>query len=322
MEKCRKDGEIMLHLNGSRTGWYEISFKKKCGVLKIAALLLIFSVVSGTQSFCVNAADFYRSEYVSELKPGKTKSLKGYKEQIGGFQPGIGFVETNDPMGNSLRTTYDYKIRIPRDCVWNITFVSSQKGIDISLKGKDKGYIRSFTSKGKRCVINAPIKKGTYYISSNVPRKIKCRYQLEKMKDYGNYCVGKAKTINPDKQVKVAQLGKCNYVKWYKIKLTKCQAIVIKGKVFDRTDETKLRDCITLFDSEGFRIPLVRQAKSGKLVYGDRFDEVLEPGTYYVRVDNFDQNGEKCFFTTAGNVFIGRSFADGRIGKYIEFSWK
>ena len=137
------------------------------------------------------------------------------------------------------------------------------------------------------------------------------------LKDNWNYILDKQ-----NKTVNLAQLGKCNYVKWYKIKLTKHQTIVIKGKVFDRTDESKLKDCITLFDSEGFRIPLVRQTKSGKLVYGDTFDEVLEPGTYYVRVDNFDQNGEKCFFTTAGNVYIGRSFADGRIGKYIEFSWK
>lgn len=308
----------MWNSDGNKAGRNQYSLRPKRRVKKMVAFLLLVSMVGSVQVMPVRAADFCRSEYVSQLKVGKSKTLKGYKEQFGVFQAGVGFVETGGPWGNSLQTVYDYKIRIPKDCIMKISFVSSKKGINVSLRGSNKLGISSFESTGKKYTGSISIKKGTYYLQNQKPTSVKCKFKLEKVKDYKNYTVEKAKGIRAKKKISVSQLGNHNYVKWYRIYLTKRQKIAIKGQAFKQLKKMPLEDCITLYDDEGEEIS-PSGASIGKLTFEDSFSEVLEPGDYYLRVDYFDHVDERHWFFHG--TYLGQYSHDRRVGNSVQFYW-
>ncbi len=312
----------MWNSDGNKAGTILFAPHKKKKIKRIVAFLLLVVVACNTQWMSVEASDFVTYKYVSQIKPGKTKTLKGYLEQRGGFQPGYGFVPTGDPWGNTMQTAYRYKIRVPQDGIMSISLSSSKKGICVYLCGSDKNTLCTFEADGKKYKGNISIKKGTYYLQNGKDVNVKCKFKTEKVKDYKNYCVERAKTIGSKQKVKVAQIGNQNYIKWYKIKLTKRRKITIKGQAFKKTKKQSLEDCITLYDDKGNEIsPSEVNTNGEKMIFKDTFSEVLEPGTYYIRADYFDHINERHWFMFHGTVYLGMFSYDTHTGNSLEFYW-
>lgn len=121
------------------------------------------------------------------------------------------------------------------------------------------------------------LQKGTYYVSlidSTGGSQVK--FSLSSLKDYRNYCASRAVTMK--KGVKYIQGGHTPMnafeTDWFKVKLTKKQRITVY--------------CSTNCSYVTFRNTAMKALNSEsytKKAY--RSQDVLAPGTYYVRVNNF-----------------------------------
>jgi len=121
------------------------------------------------------------------------------------------------------------------------------------------------------------LRKGTYYVSlSDSAKSSHVRFSLCALKDYGNYCPARAITLQ--RSVKAIQgghtpLNSFEY-DWFKVRLTRKQRITVR--------------CSTNCSFVAFRDTAMKKLdgeSTTKKAYRTR--DVLGPGTYYLRVNNY-----------------------------------
>ena len=121
------------------------------------------------------------------------------------------------------------------------------------------------------------LRKGTYYVSlSDSAISSHVRFSLCVLKDYGNYCPARAVTLQ--RGVKAIQgghtpLNSFEY-DWFKVRLTRKQRITVR--------------CSTNCSFVAFRDTAMKKLdgeSTTKKAYRTR--DVLGPGTYYLRVNNY-----------------------------------
>jgi len=137
--------------------------------------------------------------------------------------------------------------------------------------------------------------RGTYYAKMyNLypQQEAAIRISAKKMKNKPNYCARKAITMAKNKVYQIGQTLNENYVRWYKIKLTKSQVIsIIKDIPYFR---------ITVYDSDFESIDCKYNDETHILATRGRQPK----GTYYISI------GE--------DVFDSLKY----FGKYYTLSWK
>lgn len=131
--------------------------------------------------------------------------------------------------------------------------------------------------------------RGTYYIKAQAYGSYSgIKITKKAVKDTGNYCVSKAITMKKNKKYEVAQTIKHNYMRWYKIKLTKSQviSIITNKQYFD----------ITVYDNEFESIDCKYNEETKTLSTRGRQPK----GTYYVSFcENYitDMVGSGSYYT-------------------------
>lgn len=151
---------------------------------------------------------------------------------------------------------------------------------DTAVYGKDGKYSVDFDKSGKFASVQFPVSAGTYFIRSYSDCKIK--FNFKAVKPATNYCKAKATEMKKNKSVTIMQTPDYAGNRWFKIKLTKKQAITFTGSVSLYSSDFKI---VNANNVDVVGLSNKWQSTSGKTIK----TPVLKKGTYYVRVrETFD----------------------------------
>ena len=254
-------------------------------IRKAVIAMFVLSVLLIHGSLCANASSRTNNIYKT-MKAGQTIHGDCYSH-------------TYDSNYNSIETYTYYSFSIPaagivtfsvNDNVYDIIFFDSKHKPKYGDDAYHFVYFRPSSAKDKKVLA---LDKGTYYLRLNNysgdanQGSVKFTYKKGIFKS--NYSPAKAINLKKNKTVTIAQTKKNHYYRWYKIVLTKKQAITFYTNDGDR---------VSLFDDDMNDLDIERAgSQSSKYFTSKKHPK----GTYYVRI-------------TYGNPSGG--------GDYITFKWK
>ena len=221
------------------------------GLLVIAAYILLIHAAS------------VRAEYIevySEI-PWKENSAVQFKK---------GFAE-NDGKGNTIYTSYLYRLSIPADGYITIKMNAkndSSNYLDASLiqkKGSVYKFRESWGSSTGSASFKIPVSKGTWFIRGTGGAS--GSYTFTKQKQGTNFCADQAAALKSNTKVKICQTPNSNFGRWYKITLKNKKKVTIS---FD-ADTT-----VEFFDEDMVLV----QSFTKKYTSSEK----LKKGTYYICV--------------------------------------
>lgn len=245
----------------------------------------------------------YRSEKdyrVFALKPDTVVNAKNYYT----------FEQTYDK--RTEETVYtdvynQYKLVIPADGYIRVNMKGRNDTGSINGFSKTKAYydkhsyelIPIYFSLHQEDIRNGkniiPINKGTYYIevyfAGDGTDTLPFSYSFKKVAFPANHSRAKAQTLKRGKKVEICQLPKKNYSRWFKIKLTKKQAITFWS---DQGDN------VVVFNEDLERLS-IKRAGEKSIKYSTT--QKLPKGTYYLKMKHARSyfisgiNGG-CYYTT------------------------
>ena len=231
-----------------------------------ASLLLGSTVMAGSTT----------EEKVYKLKPDTTVNMKPY----------LTYVETYDEKTyeyNVHNTFHHYKMVIPADGYIKVKMKANSDYDDIWIYRKKRVYggdnsrsaLLYFEYKTIKEGMNKfPISKGTYYLVGSSGMKFS--YSFKKTAFPANYRRAKAQTLARGKKAEICQVPKKNYSRWFKIKLTKKQAITFWSDQGYRVD---------IFDENLHHVDIEHAGlKSTKYYTRGK----MPKGTYYLRMRDAD----------------------------------
>ena len=185
---------------------------------------------------------------------------------------------TYDEDKNAIWTYYYFSVPNPGivtftlDNVENIQlFTSKNKPI---LKNSS-GYFAFHHSDNK--IVKYALDKGIYYLRLEAKgftanSKCKVKYSFKKAAFAKNYCASKAAKLSKNKTVQIAQTPKNHYCRWYKIVLTKKQAI---------TFFTNQGSYVRIYDDDMEELEIERAGSESPRYFTKT---KLAKGTYYANV--------------------------------------
>ena len=255
--------------------------KTRCMILLLAAVwasLLLGNTVMAETKFKVN-----------DIKPDTTVNLKDRHELETSY-------ETHDDKTGETAYTYvynEYRLVIPADGYIKIKMGGKNDYNGIHGYKHPKAYYYANNKSGDFIQIPLfftlemediengrdiiPLSKGTYYfdaycISNNAADTMPFSYSFKKASFPANYCRAKAQTLKRGKKAEICQIPKKNYNRWFKIKLTKKQAITFWS---DNGDHA------AIFNEDLERIE-IKRAGEKSIKYSTV--KKLPKGTYYLRM--------------------------------------
>ena len=243
----------------------------------------------------------YRSEKeyrFFNVKPNTTVNLKLYMTLEDTYDD-----KTEE---NVYTTVYNqYKMVIPADgyIKVNIQGRHDHDGIDVFRKKRvyNSGKLAPHIFKvdytdvrnGKNII---PISKGTYYFEASFSGidtdTLPFSYSFTKTVFPANHSRAKAQTLKRGKKVEICQVPKKNYSRWFKIKLTKKQAITFWS---DQGNHA------AIFNEDLERLRIKRAGEKG-IKYSTV--QKLPKGTYYLRMSraefqySYSENTDGYYYTT------------------------
>lgn len=197
-----------------------------------------------------------------------------YKDKVRVLKPGV-YTKKDLPMDDYIEKTdttilYNnyYQITVPADGYITVT-LDTDPSFDYltlydSLKAANKDDSCVFEQLTKKT--NIVLEKGIYYFKEPVFYRLK--YTFTKAKNLDNYKMSKAVPLGKNKTVTVCMTPQHFYARWYKITLTKKQAINVYLKSTDLYCE--------IWNSK----KELTSEKKGKRIY----TYVQPKGTYYIRI--------------------------------------
>ena len=183
-----------------------------------------------------------------------------------------------------------YKVRIKSDTVLTVQWknYNEDKGFAYGSFYTDKGCKEELDlmhatflgvdepKQGRQYFVLYP---GTYYIKmydETEKTQIKVSSKAVNTINKPNYCLSQAITLKANRKANYAQTYKNNYHRWYKIKLTKRQAIKFYCEY-----KSILRIQYDLYDSN------FNEIRTSYTDYGFKTDGVQSTGTYYLVIQNY-----------------------------------
>ena len=184
--------------------------------------------------------------------------------------------------GNYTYTHYRYQIKVPADGYLTMTV---KKGKSI-YSTRSLTMYESLSSNENTCywykndvksaAFKIPVSKGTYYFT--IHEKETLSYKFTKVTHKANYCRAKAAALKKKAKVTICQTPQYNFTRWYKLTLTKKQAITYWINQLDNYDVTLE---ISLYNSKMKRISVEHAgSESPKYFTSEKQDK----GTYYLCV--------------------------------------
>lgn len=213
-------------------------------------------------------------EKIYDLQPGKTVKMEDY----------VTSVEIYDEQEKEYvyqNTFNHYKMVIPADGYITVKMKAEYDDDDVWVYRKKRVYGGDNSRSAilnvdyqmiKRGENKFPISKGTYYLVGN--RIISFSYTFTKTSFPTNYRRAKAQTLKRGKKAEICQVPKKNYSRWFKIKLTKKQAITFWSDQGSRVD---------IFDEDLHHVEVEHAGETSKKYFTR---EKMPKGTYYLRMAN------------------------------------
>lgn len=233
---------------------------KKIGLSTVLFCLMI--ILSTCQ---VSAKKINKTINLKQNKWVKLKKTK-YKKVKKGYDKYFYFYKMSNP-GEGYITLSFQKEKNSNECDIEVL---RKRGGKYHFTGVGNLMFR-FPIKGPVII---PVSKGNLYLRSWTDIKVKWKYT--KIEQPSNYLPEKAISLKKGKKVKICQTPDYNFNRWFKIKLTKKQAITIVGDSVEVFDENFLSyDTHDVGEFDDYSTDPWSK-------YTQVTDDKLEPGTYYL----------------------------------------
>ncbi len=183
-----------------------------------------------------------------------------------------------------------YKFTLEDDALVQISWAKNPSDYASLTIYLDKNKTKRLTSvdiygSGKRFFA---MSKGTYYVDMydnfSKPRtEVKINWTLASKYDKGNFSIGTAQNIKSNELVRIANVHKYDYMRWYKFTLTKSQKVKITvpyGIFYNLYFyDSKMRDLNSLDNFRGWD-----DSRDNSYTTLD----MLPKGTYFIRTNMYD----------------------------------
>ena len=240
--------------------------RKRRNLKFLSALLLTLACIMllGTSVF---ATSVYKYKAVP-LTAGKTATQKDRD-----------YVDKN---GNYTYTYYRYQVKVPSEGYLTMTVKNGKSDYGFPYlymydKLNDESSLEYwYTSNAKSLVIKIPVSKGTYFFSTETKQTLS--YKFTKVTQKANYCRAKAMALKKKAKVTICQTPQYNFTRWFKLTLTKKQAITYWINWLNNNSWTPE---VRLYDSKMKSVNVERAgSESPKYFTSEKQDK----GTYYLCV--------------------------------------
>ena len=173
---------------------------------------------------------------------------------------------------------YSFSVPSPGMVTFSLNNVSGLDLYTSKNKPTSKNWVSNnfayYYDSGKQAVFT--LDKGTYYLrvisKDGTNGKCKVKYGFKKATFSKNYCASKVAKLSKKKTIQIAQTSKNHYSRWFKIVLTKKQAI---------TFFTNQGSYVSIFDDDMEKLDTERAGSESPKYFTKT---KLPKGTYYAKV--------------------------------------